>query len=1147
MGNLKIKTPDGSWAALATQEYVNKNKPNWNAKEGEPGYIEGRTHYQKGYGKYVINTEEIDVNALVQIPITTGALNFIKLTNTAVDKATLENNIPVAVRNSNSVEWECEKVDVSELSDGDYLATYKYKQSDSGIYHTAALLSVASAGDKSAYFESEDIVLTAAAYLEEGLYFGPLNGLILVPFTFTFDYGEPYIKTLNAKFLPESAVQVSNPLTPGVKEEVIMPLTSLEGFDDFDSDGIIDAFIVSESLPDKFELDQFYNVNYNGITYKCPALVEEFTEDGITQKVVVLGNLNIFDEEMEALYPGYTVSSAPFMLMAYNIELGGEGIYGYVVTTDLKEQCDISISKVLPTPQWLVFDNTNGSHWEERPFYEIEGQGALEVNLSTVQDTNISFSPYIPNTLNGAWPLIADFVPSPESFKKANITIVDASGVKPITDRLVFQIGDDYIYNIVYDNDDENESPYIGFVVCSTAGDKTELIKQIYPSCERAEVSVPGIYVEPWPFILEASTSVAVDFGTHVIKTLDPKFLPETVVQAEPLAKGEVILEETALEIVEVNPGEHEIVLTTPWKQDLVVGRTYTITYNGQAYICEAVSYGEIAPGLFDDAVLLGNLTAIGMEHPSSNPNAPFVMLIIPNALAESEGTYGMFVPFDSPTEVVIAINGGANGVPQWLVADSKGNIKWEERTHWVEKAKGESFGTIEKLNVVGDYAYSGPGTSYYGAFSPFSYRPDFLNVKELYIVLDGQEYYSKAISDGVSTVFGNEEIAELSFGNKDFTAPFVGILLPGNPEVASGEYGAVQLIMPEDTEPVEHTVEVYSVDEYVHKLDPKFIDFSAIETEQFWYPILNPETPVVLYENNNITLSYQDLYGNGVYTYNVDTINIGLNTVNFNYRKLYTLVADGEEFIASVSRSPLDMDIGNTNVIIANNPATGHSIVAYCPPSGTGILHSLQSNFDFTSLVIKDAYSATFKIPGQLVEGTTALDYGTGFGSVVSTHGGAIAGNSSFAFGNETKAEGTYSFAFGLRNTIKGDNSFAFGPYLYVRDNNQFTVGRNAACTNDNKYPFVVANGDSMAEDGGKNIHALAWTGDAYHTGDVYVQGDGTTAGFDGAKKVATEEYVTEAINAALAALGLPTPTTADAGKILRVNAEGKYELVSP
>lgn len=30
------------------------------------------------------------------------------------------------------------------------------------------------------------------------------------------------------------------------------------------------------------------------------------------------------------------------------------------------------------------------------------------------------------------------------------------------------------------------------------------------------------------------------------------------------------------------------------------------------------------------------------------------------------------------------------------------------------------------------------------------------------------------------------------------------------------------------------------------------------------------------------------------------------------------------------------------------------------------------------------------------------------------------------------------------------------------------------------------------------------------------------------------------------IAAIGLPTPTTADAGKFLRVNSQGKYELVA-
>lgn len=93
--------------------------------------------------------------------------------------------------------------------------------------------------------------------------------------------------------------------------------------------------------------------------------------------------------------------------------------------------------------------------------------------------------------------------------------------------------------------------------------------------------------------------------------------------------------------------------------------------------------------------------------------------------------------------------------------------------------------------------------------------------------------------------------------------------------------------------------------------------------------------------------------------------------------------------------------------------------------------------------------------------------------------------------------------------------------------------------------YALAIGNGESYSTR--SNASIVDWSGNGYFAGDLYVNGDGQTIGFDGAKKVATEEFVTEAVNAALAALGLPTPTAADAGKVLRVNAEGKYELVSP
>ena len=55
------------------------------------------------------------------------------------------------------------------------------------------------------------------------------------------------------------------------------------------------------------------------------------------------------------------------------------------------------------------------------------------------------------------------------------------------------------------------------------------------------------------------------------------------------------------------------------------------------------------------------------------------------------------------------------------------------------------------------------------------------------------------------------------------------------------------------------------------------------------------------------------------------------------------------------------------------------------------------------------------------------------------------------------------------------------------------------------NTYIQIAGNGS----DERSNAYALDWNGNAYFDGDVFVQGDGKTLSFDGAKKLATEEYI--------------------------------------
>lgn len=134
--------------------------------------------------------------------------------------------------------------------------------------------------------------------------------------------------------------------------------------------------------------------------------------------------------------------------------------------------------------------------------------------------------------------------------------------------------------------------------------------------------------------------------------------------------------------------------------------------------------------------------------------------------------------------------------------------------------------------------------------------------------------------------------------------------------------------------------------------------------------------------------------------------------------------------------------------------------------------------------------------------------------------------------------AGGDYSAAFGYKTKAIGDSSFAEGQNTIAGSYIQHVQGiYNIKDTND-EYAHIVGNGRNEANR--SNAHTLDWSGNGWFSGDVYVGSISGTNRDEGSKKLATEDFVT----AALTALGLPVPTADDAGKILRVNAEGKYEL---
>lgn len=108
-----------------------------------------------------------------------------------------------------------------------------------------------------------------------------------------------------------------------------------------------------------------------------------------------------------------------------------------------------------------------------------------------------------------------------------------------------------------------------------------------------------------------------------------------------------VILPETVTTVVEEMDGQAPI--TTPLSATPTEGATAKVTYNGTEYPCTVANASE--EGI--DAFVMGNFAAIGMPFDGSNPDAPFVVALIP---AGDSGGYGMVVPLDGATSITLSI-----------------------------------------------------------------------------------------------------------------------------------------------------------------------------------------------------------------------------------------------------------------------------------------------------------------------------------------------------------------------------------------------------------------------------------------------------------------------------------------------------------
>lgn len=113
--------------------------------------------------------------------------------------------------------------------------------------------------------------------------------------------------------------------------------------------------------------------------------------------------------------------------------------------------------------------------------------------------------------------------------------------------------------------------------------------------------------------------------------------------------------------------------------------------------------------------------------------------------------------------------------------------------------------------------------------------------------------------------------------------------------------------------------------------------------------------------------------------------------------------------------------------------------------------------------------------------------------------------GQFSHAEGSNTVAAGANSHAEGSGSDANGTASHAEGLNTIASGNYQHTAGKNNVEDTENKYAYIIGNGESS--DARSNAHTVDWSGNGWFQGDIKVGGTGQDD--TSAKTLATTEYV--------------------------------------
>lgn len=150
----------------------------------------------------------------------------------------------------------------------------------------------------------------------------------------------------------------------------------------------------------------------------------------------------------------------------------------------------------------------------------------------------------------------------------------------------------------------------------------------------------------------------------------------------------------------------------------------------------------------------------------------------------------------------------------------------------------------------------------------------------------------------------------------------------------------------------------------------------------------------------------------------------------------------------------------------------------------------------------------------------TQALSYGShaeGWSTTASGEASHAEGYYTTALGYSSHAEGYLTTASsygahaeGYLTAASGQNSHAEGYGTTASGERQHAQGKYNVEDAEGKYAHIVGNGTS--QDNRSNAHTVDWDGNAWYAGNIYI--GGTSQDDENAKKLATEEFVTNALS---------------------------------